>query len=89
MDRRDEALIKKEHAAWVATGLTLAGGFIAYMISIGVQLDARLDALEEDAKVLIGSDGKIAPARESLEAYYGVKALEARIAHLESLVHRR
>lgn len=89
MERRDEALIKRDHAAMVATVLTLAGGLLAYMISVGVQLDARLDALEEDAKVLIGEGGKITPSRETLEAYYGVKALEARIAHLESLVHQR
>lgn len=89
MAEKDATLIKREHAAWVATGLTLAGGLLAYLISVGVQLDDRIDRLEEDAKVLIGDDGKIAPARESLEAYYGVKALEARIAHLESLVHHR
>jgi hypothetical protein len=89
MAEKDEALIRREHAAWVATGLTLAGGLLAYLISVGVQLDDRIDRLEEDSKVLIGDDGKIAPARESLEAYYGVKALEARIAHLESLIHNR
>jgi hypothetical protein len=89
MAEKDEALIKREHAAWVATGLTLAGGLLAYLISVGAQLDDRIDRLEEDSKVLIGDDGKIAPARESLEAYYGVKALEARIVHLESLMHNR
>ena len=42
MEKDKEALIKKDHAALVATSLTLAGGLIAYMISIGVQLDERL-----------------------------------------------
>lgn len=89
MDNREDPLIKRDHAAIVATALTMAGALLAYMINVAIQLDARLDRLEEDAKVLIGEDGRIAPAREALEAHYGVKALEARLALMETLVHRR
>lgn len=87
-DSRNQPLITKEQGAIVASTLTAVLGFGAYLVTAAVDLDDRLDRLEEDAKVLIGPGGNIAPARESLEALYGVKALEARLGRLEEEVRR-
>ena len=49
------------------------------MISVGVQLDGRIDRLEEDARLLLTPDGKIIPAPESVEAKYRSEALEREV----------
>lgn len=83
-----EPLIAQEHAAVAAAIATALGGLLAYMISVGVQLDGRLDRLEEDARVLLTPDGKIVPAPESIEAKYRVEAAEREIQVLRSRLER-
>lgn len=74
-----DPLIKRHHANLVIGGLMALGGLLAYLIGVGVRLDDRLDRLEEDAKLLVGADGRIIPARESIEASLRVKELEREI----------
>ena len=83
-----QPLITKEQGAIVAATVTAILGAGMYLTGVAVDLDERLDRLEEDAKVLIGPGGSILPARESLEALYGVKALEVRLQRLEVEVQR-
>lgn len=83
LDSRDRPLIGMDKAGIFATVATLMGAALAYSIGVGVELDGRIDHLEEDAKVLLTGDGRVAPSREGLESYYGLKALESRLERLE------
>jgi hypothetical protein len=56
------------------------------MIGVGVQLDGRIDRLEEDARLLLTPDGKIIPAPESVEAKYHAQALEREVTALRERV---
>ena len=81
-----EPLIAKEHAAGAAALLTAVGGLLAWMISAGVQLDGRIDKLEQATRILLGPDGKIIPAPESVEAKFHAQALEREITTLRERV---
>jgi len=81
-----ESLIAKEHAAGAAALLTAVGGLLAWMISAGVQLDGRIDKLEQATRILLGPDGKIIPAPESVEAKFHAQALEREITTLRDRV---
>jgi len=80
--RRRDPLIAKDHAAIAAAVATAVGGLLAYLISVGVQLDGRIDHLEQAARILLAPDGKIIPAPESVEAKYHAEALEREVARL-------
>ena len=58
------------------------------MISVAVQLDGRIDRLEEDARLLLTPDGKIIPAPESIEAKYRAEALEREVQVLRNRLER-
>jgi len=81
-----ESLIAKEHAAGAAALLTAVSGLLAWMISAGVQLDGRIDKLEQATRILLGPDGKIIPAPESVEAKFHAQALEREITTLRDRV---
>lgn len=88
MKQPRDPLISKDHAAWVAAIATALGGLLAYLISVGANLDGRLDRLEQAARVLLDGSGKIIPAPESVEAYHAVKFLEREIEFLRDRVSR-
>jgi hypothetical protein len=81
-----EPLLAKEHAATAAALLTAVGGLLAWMISAGVQLDGRIDRLEQATRILLSPDGKIVPAPESVEAKYHAQALEREVTALRERV---
>lgn len=81
-----DPLIAREHAAAVAALLTAVGGLLAWMISAGVQLDGRIDRLETATRILLGPDGKIVPAPESVEARYHAEYLELEVQILRERV---
>jgi hypothetical protein len=56
------------------------------MITAGVQLDGRIDRLEQATRILLGPDGQIIPAPESVEAKYHAQALEREITALRERV---
>jgi len=85
-DSPREPLIAKEHAATAAALLTAVGGLLAWMVGAGVQLDGRIDKLEQAARILLGPDGKIIPAPESVEAKFHAQALEREITALRDRV---
>ena len=78
----NEPLVSKEQAATVAAVLTALGGLLAWMVAAGVQLDGRIDHLEQATRILLAPDGKIVPAPESVEAKYHAEALEREVARL-------
>ena len=84
--RRRDPLIAQEHAATAAALLTAVGGLLAWMISAGVQLDGRIDKLEQATRILLGPDGQIIPAPESVEAKFHAQALEREITALRERV---
>ena len=86
--RRRDPLIAQEHAAIAAAVATAVGGLLAYIIGVGMQLDGRIDRLEEDARLLLTPDGKIIPAPESIEAKYRTEALEREIQVLRNRLER-
>jgi hypothetical protein len=77
-----EPLIHKEHAPLAAALLTALGGILTWMITAGLQLDGRLDRLEQAARVLISPDGAIVPAPESVQAKFHAEALEREVVAL-------
>ena len=81
-----EPLIAKEHAATAAALLTAVGGLLAWMVAAGVQLDGRIDRLEQATRILLSPDGKIVPAPESVEAKFHAQALEREITALRERV---
>ena len=87
-EQRKQPLITKEQGATAATILTAFISAGVYLTGVAVDLDARLDRLEEDAKVLLSSDGGIVPSRESLESLYRTRALEQRVQRLEGREHQ-
>ena len=56
------------------------------MFAAGVQLDGRIDRLEQATRILLSPDGKIVPAPESVEAKYHAVALEREITALRERV---
>jgi hypothetical protein len=81
-----EPLIAKDHAALAAATLTAVGGLLTWMITAGVQLDGRIDRLEQATRILLGPDGQIIPAPESVEAKYHAEALEREVTALRERV---
>jgi hypothetical protein len=81
-----EPLVAKDHAAAAAAILTALGGLLAWMFAAGVQLDGRIDRLEQATRILLSPDGKIVPAPESVEAKFHAQALEREITALRERV---
>ena len=46
--------------------------------------DERLDALEQEARILLDGQGAIRPSREALQAWFKLEALEDRLDRLEA-----
>jgi hypothetical protein len=80
--------VAKDHAAAAAAILTAVGGLLAWMVAAGVQLDGRIDHLEQASRILLGPDGKIIPAPESVEAKYHAQALEREVTALRDRVQQ-
>ena len=73
-----------DHGAVVGAVISAAASLMIYSFSQIRHIDERLDQLEQDAMVLIGSDGKVRPSEESLKSKYHLEALQDRIERLEN-----
>ena len=73
-----------DHGAVVGAVISAAASLMIYSFSQIRHIDERLDQLEQDAMVLIGSDGKVRPSEESLKSKYHLEALQDRIERLEA-----
>ena len=70
-----------------AAGLTAASSLVIFSFNQVKQIDARLDELEKEARLLLTPDGTAAASKEALESYYGLQALKERFAYLEGKLH--
>ena len=69
----------------VSGGLTLLGSLLIYYFNQVKTIDARLDELEIEARMILSPDGSISASKEALEAYFGVQELRRRIERLEAV----
>lgn len=80
---KNRPLISAEYGPVVAAAITAAASLLVYAFNQIRHIDERLDSLEQEAKVLIGGDGKVRPSMEALEAKYHLEALLDRIKRVE------
>ena len=57
---------------------------MVYTFGMMQHIDARLDELEKEARVLLEGDGSVRPSREAIEALIKVEALKQRLQRLEA-----
>ena len=70
-----------------AAFLTAASSLTIFSFNQVKQIDARLDELEKEARLLLSPDGSAVASKEALESYYGLQALKERFAYLEDKLH--
>ena len=71
----------------IAALVTAAASLIVFTFNQVKQVDARLDELEKEARLLLTPDGTAAASREALESYYGLQAVRQRLSNLEDKLH--
>jgi len=76
-------LIPVEYGPIFGAAITAAASLMIYSFNQIRHIDERLDALEQEARVLIDGEGKVRPSAEALGAKYHLEALQDRIERLE------
>jgi hypothetical protein len=76
-------LIPVEYGPIFGAVITAAASLMIYSFNQIRHIDERLDALEQEARVLIDGEGKVRPSAEALGAKYHLEALQDRIERLE------
>lgn len=71
----------------VAAIITAAASLLVFTFNQVKQIDARLDELEKEARLLLTPDGTAAASREALESYYGLQAVRQRLKNIEDKLH--
>jgi hypothetical protein len=71
----------------MAALLTAATSLVIFTFNQVKSIDARLDELEKEARLLLTPEGSAAASEEALEAYFGLQALRERMKALESRLH--
>tara|TARA_B100001173_G_C15568841_1_gene371347 strand:+ start:46 stop:402 length:357 start_codon:yes stop_codon:yes gene_type:complete len=71
----------------IAALVTAAASLIVFTFNQVKHIDARLDELEKEARLLLTPDGTAAASREALESYYGLQAVRQRLSNLEDKLH--
>ena len=67
--------------------LTAASSLVLFTFNQVKTIDARLDELEKEARILLRPDGTAVASKEALEAYFGLQAVRQRILNLEDKLH--
>ena len=57
---------------------------MVYTFGMMQHIDARLDELEKEARVLLEGDGSVRASREAIEALITVEAIKQRLQRLEA-----
>ena len=70
----------------IAAAITAATTFMVFSFDQVKQIDARLDELEKEVRILLTPDG-VAASEEAIASYYGLQALKERFAYLEGKLH--
>ena len=76
-------LIPIEYSPIFGAVITAAASLMIYSFNQIRHIDERLDALEQEARVLVDGEGKVRPSAEALGAKYHLEALQDRIERLE------
>ena len=76
-------LIPVEYGPIFGAVITAAASLMIYSFNQIRHIDERLDALEQEARVLVDGEGKVRPSAEALGAKYHLEALQDRIERLE------
>lgn len=69
-----------------AAGLTAVTSIVLFSFNQVKVVDARLDELEKEVRIVLTPNG-LAASQEALEAYYGLLALKERFSYLENKLH--
>ena len=83
-DQKRHPLIPVEWGPIVAAAITGGISLLVYTFGMMQHIDARLDELEKEARVLLEGDGSVRPSREAIEALIKVEALKQRLQRLEA-----
>ncbi len=70
-----------------AAFITAASSLLIFSSNQINRIDARLDELEKEARLLLAPDGSASPSKEALDAYYGMESLRERITFIEERLH--
>ncbi len=70
-----------------AAFITAASSLVIFSFDQVKQVDARLDELEKETRLLLAPDGTAVASREALESYYGLQSLRERFSYLEGKLH--
>ena len=82
-DSRRRPLIPAEWGPVVAAAITAASSLLVYTVGVMSHLDARMDELEKEARVLLDGAGGIRPSEEAMRSFFAVEHLKERIKRLE------
>lgn len=70
-----------------AAFITAASSLLIFSSNQINRIDARLDELEKESRLLMLPDGTAVPSRQALDAYYGVESLRKRVSLIEGQMH--
>jgi hypothetical protein len=70
-----------------AAFITAASSLLIFSSNQINRIDARLDELEKEARLLLTPDGSASPSKQALDAYYEMKSLKERITFIEERLH--
>ena len=83
--KQPTGLIKALESPLFTALVTAVSAIVLFGYNRIIEVDARLDELEKEARLLLDSDGTAAASPEALESYYGVQELRRRMERLEGI----
>ena len=84
-EKQSPGIIKALESPLFTALLTAVSALVVFGYNRIVEVDARLDELEKEARLLLDPDGTATASPEALESYYGVQELRRRIERLEGI----
>ena len=78
-------IIKALESPLFTAVITAIGALVVFGYNRIVEVDARLDELEKEARIILGADGQINASPEAMESFYGVQELRRRIERIERI----
>jgi hypothetical protein len=76
-------LIPVEYGPIVGAVITAAASLLLYSFQQIRHIDERLDSLEQEARVLLNSQGSIKPSKEAMQNFFHIEAILRRLDRLE------
>jgi hypothetical protein len=76
-------LIPVEYGPIVGAVITATASLLLYSFQQIRHIDERLDSLEQEARVLLDSQGSIRPSKEAMQNFFHIEAILRRLDRLE------